>query len=79
MKRNFIVKKELAGRLGGSVRTIDNWMGGVSPSSVVFAGLEKEPHNNTHRGWYVFNDAIHKMIGPFKTPTAAKRSYPLHP
>ena len=28
-------------------------------------------------GWYVFNDAIDKMIGPFKTPTAAKRSCPL--
>ncbi len=29
------------------------------------------------RGWYVFNDAKNKMIGPFKTPTAAKRSCPL--
>jgi hypothetical protein len=28
-------------------------------------------------GWYCFNDAISKMIGPFKTPTAAKRSCPL--
>ena len=28
-------------------------------------------------GWYVFNDAINRMIGPFKTPTAAKRSCPL--
>jgi hypothetical protein len=28
-------------------------------------------------GWYVFNDAIGKMIGPFKTPTAAKRFCPL--
>jgi hypothetical protein len=29
-------------------------------------------------GWYVFNDAANQMIGPFKTPTAAKRSCPLH-
>jgi hypothetical protein len=28
-------------------------------------------------GWYAFNDAIGKIIGPFKTPTAAKRSCPL--
>jgi hypothetical protein len=28
-------------------------------------------------GWYVFNDVIDKMIGPFNTPTAAKRSCPL--
>ena len=38
MTEIFIVKKELARRLSCSVRTIDNWMGGVSPSSVVFAG-----------------------------------------
>jgi len=29
-------------------------------------------------GWYVFNDATNQMIGPFKTPTGAKRSCPLH-
>ena len=29
-------------------------------------------------GWYVFNDAIDKMIGPSKKPTTAKRSCPLH-
>ena len=28
-------------------------------------------------GWYVFNDAINKMIGPFKTPEAAMRACPL--
>jgi hypothetical protein len=28
-------------------------------------------------GWYVFNDAISKMIGPFRTPEAAKRGCPL--
>ncbi|MCI0537352.1 MAG: hypothetical protein L0Z50_19220 [Verrucomicrobiales bacterium] len=29
-------------------------------------------------GWYVFNDRIHnKMIGPFKTPTAAMEACPL--
>ena len=28
-------------------------------------------------GWYVFNDAINQMIGPFKTPSAAKHSCPL--
>jgi hypothetical protein len=29
-------------------------------------------------GWYVFNDATNQMIGPFKTPSAAKHSCPLH-
>jgi hypothetical protein len=28
-------------------------------------------------GWYVFNDATNRMIGPFKTRSAAKHSYPL--
>lgn len=28
-------------------------------------------------GWYVFNDAIGKMIGPFRTPEAAQRACPL--
>jgi len=28
-------------------------------------------------GWYVFNDAINKMIGPFKTPETAMRACPL--
>ncbi|MGO8929310.1 MAG: hypothetical protein ACLQU3_20785 [Limisphaerales bacterium] len=27
-------------------------------------------------GWYVFNDATNQMIGPFKTPSAAKHSCP---
>ena len=26
------------------------------------------------RGWYVFNDAINKMIGPFKTPDIAMQA-----
>ena len=30
-------------------------------------------------GWYLFNDAIGKMIRPFKNPTAAQRSYTRHP
>ena len=29
------------------------------------------------RGWYVFNDTISKMIGPFKTPETAMRACPL--
>ncbi|TAK97417.1 MAG: hypothetical protein EPO07_13245 [Verrucomicrobia bacterium] len=28
-------------------------------------------------GWYVFNDAISKMIGPFRTPETAMRACPL--
>ena len=28
-------------------------------------------------GWYVFNDTINKMIGPFKSPEAAMRACPL--
>ena len=28
-------------------------------------------------GWYVFNDAINKKIGPFTTPSAAQRACPL--
>jgi hypothetical protein len=28
-------------------------------------------------GWYVFNDAINEMIGPFTKPEAARRSCPL--
>ena len=29
------------------------------------------------RGWYCFNDAINKMIGPFKTSIGAKRACPV--
>ena len=28
-------------------------------------------------GWYCFDDALDQMIGPFPTPTGAKRSRPL--
>ena len=38
--------------------------------------IRKRPHQY-QRGWYVFNDAISKMIGPFRTPETAMRACPL--
>ena len=38
--------------------------------------IKRWPHQY-QRGWYVFNDAISKMIGPFKTPEIAMRACPL--
>jgi hypothetical protein len=38
--------------------------------------IQEEPQQY-RRGWYAFNDAINEMIGPFKTPGAAKRACPL--
>jgi len=55
----------------------DNTYAGWSVARQCAVRSTKGGRKRRQCGWYVFNDAISKMIGPFKTPETAMQACPL--